>query len=185
MKSKNNVSKTCFACHSLKCFSFHHAFSLSHASENVEPFMERKDLFSYAPKLELKFNEKPILLMDIEDNLWKPIKKESITYERWLQRIKTDHSFWDVTGRLWKESDFNTCIIHRDEVCPTVLTKGAEVKYEIPIKLSKSEFVKIGSFPHDYDFWKEKPSYVIGMSVPPVMMGKIAEQIHSQWLSKL
>lgn len=160
-------------------------FFIALRKDLCESFMERKDLFTYAPRFELKFNEKPILLMDLEDNLWKPIKKDSVTYERWLQRIKTDHSFWDITWRLWKESDFNTCIVHRDEVCPTILTKWAEVKYELPIKLSNTEMIKIWSFPSDYDFWKEKTSYVIWMSVPPIMMWKIAEQIWIQWLSKL
>lgn len=160
-------------------------FFIALRKDLCEPFMERKDLFSYAPKMVLEFKEKPILLMEIEDNKWNHIKKESVTYERWLQRIKTDHTFWDVTKRLWKESDFNTYILHRDEVCPTILTKGAEVKYELPIKLSKSEVIKIGSFPCDYDFWSEKPNYVIWMSVPPIMMGKIAQQIWIQWLSKI
>lgn len=103
-----------------------------------------------------------------------------------VKRIKTDKSFGDITQRInGKGSDFNTPIIHSDEVVPTIATKGCEVKYNLPIKLSVSEYCNIGSYPQDYNFLKNKPHYIIGMSVPPLMTGKIAEQIYIQWLSKI
>ena len=42
-----------------------------------------------------------------------------------------------------------------------------------------------GSFPLDYNFLNNKPKYIIGMSVPPVMVAQIANQIYKQWLSKI
>jgi DNA (cytosine-5)-methyltransferase 1 len=30
-----------------------------------------------------------------------------------------------------------------------------------------------------------KPGYLIGMSVPPVMTAQIAKQVYEQWLSKI
>jgi DNA (cytosine-5)-methyltransferase 1 len=42
-----------------------------------------------------------------------------------------------------------------------------------------------GTYPTDYDFKGNKPQYLIGMSVPPVMTAQIATQIYEQWLSKL
>jgi DNA (cytosine-5)-methyltransferase 1 len=44
---------------------------------------------------------------------------------------------------------------------------------------------KIGTFPLDYNFIKNKPIYVIGMSVPPVMTAQIATRIYDQWLAKI
>ncbi len=38
------------------------------------------------------------------------------------------------------------------------------------------------SFPLDYDFMGANTQYVCGMSVPPIMMKRIAEQIYKQWL---
>lgn len=35
------------------------------------------------------------------------------------------------------------------------------------------------------NFQGRKPTYICGMSVPPVMMAQIATQVHKQWLSKI
>ena len=51
--------------------------------------------------------------------------------------------------------------------------------------INKNELCKVGSFPLDYEFLKNKHQYLIGMSVPPLMMARIAEQIQMQWLSKI
>lgn len=40
------------------------------------------------------------------------------------------------------------------------------------------------SFPLDYDFGSQKSSkvqYTLGMSVPPLMMAKLANRIHKEW----
>lgn len=39
-----------------------------------------------------------------------------------------------------------------------------------------------GSFPLDYDFMDIEPKYLIGMSVPPVMMANVAYEIYNQLL---
>lgn len=144
------------------------------------------DLFAQVPYLNLDFNEKGILFCEIEDNMGEEINKNSKTYERWMHRTKSDNNFGDITKRInGKASDFNTNIIHSDRIFPTVVSKGCEVKYDRPIKISKSEFCKIGSYPMDYNFLNNKPSYLIGMSVPPVMMAQISYRIYQQWLCKI
>lgn len=37
----------------------------------------------------------------------------------------------------------------------------------------------------NYNFNGNSINYIVGMSVPPIMMAKIALQIYEQWLSKL
>ena len=72
------------------------------------------------------------------------------------------------------------------EIIPNTIAAGSAIfHYEQKRKLTKKELCKIGSFPLDYDFMKNKPIYFIGMSVPPVMMAQIANQIYKQWLSKI
>ena len=51
--------------------------------------------------------------------------------------------------------------------------------------LSKSEIIKGGSFPKDYNFLNNKPGYLIGMSVPPVMTANIATEIYNQWIRNI
>ena len=149
-------------------------------------FLHQVDIFTELPKIELNFNEKKILFSELEDNLGVKLNEKNITYKRWLKRIITDKSFGDITARInGKGSDFNTNIIHSNEVFPTVVSKGCEIKYNSPIKISKSEYCKIGTYPGDYNFLTNKPAYLIGMSVPPVMTAQIASNIYEQWLSKL
>lgn len=51
--------------------------------------------------------------------------------------------------------------------------------------LSVSDICKISSFPQDYDFGTQKPEYICGMSVPPIMIAQIATQVYEQWLTKI
>jgi len=48
--------------------------------------------------------------------------------------------------------------------------------------LNTKELISGGSFPTDYNFKKVSPCYIIGMSVPPVMMAQIANRIKKEWL---
>jgi DNA (cytosine-5)-methyltransferase 1 len=50
-----------------------------------------------------------------------------------------------------------------------------------PKKIEPPHVNLLGSFPLDYKF-RSKPEYMVGMSVPPIMIYKIAQQIYKQWL---
>ncbi len=54
--------------------------------------------------------------------------------------------------------------------------------YKIKRMLNSSELKKAGTYPTDYNFKTIQPKYLIGMSVPPVMMAQISHQIYLQWL---
>ena len=47
--------------------------------------------------------------------------------------------------------------------------------------LSKQQLCQVGTFPVDYNFSNVAFKYLIGMSVPPVMVAQIATKIHEQW----
>ena len=49
----------------------------------------------------------------------------------------------------------------------------------------QQDIITIQSFPQDFNFMGINVQYVCGMSVPPVMMKKIAEQIKIQLLDKI
>jgi len=152
----------------------------------AKDFLYQKDMFTTLPKIDLFFNEKTILFKEYEDDLGAELNKETLTYHRWLQRIPTDTSFGEITLRVnKKKSDFNTKIVHSNRVFPTVVSKGCEVKYKKAIKISKLEYCKTGTYPIDYNFNNNNPSYLIGMSVPPVMTAQLSSRIYDQWLSKL
>ena len=47
--------------------------------------------------------------------------------------------------------------------------------------MNDSEIKRAGSYPQDYNFKKVQAKYLIGMSVPPVMIAQISHQIYLQW----
>ena len=48
----------------------------------------------------------------------------------------------------------------------------------------KEEIIRFQTFPEDYNFGKLNAVYVMGMSVPPFMIQRIANEIIEQWLNK-
>ena len=73
-----------------------------------------------------------------------------------------------------------------DKVCPTIVAKEENgIVYDEGRFLYKEEVVKASSFPLDFDFCGQRPQYVCGMSVPPLMMQRVATEVYNQWLSKL
>jgi DNA (cytosine-5)-methyltransferase 1 len=149
-------------------------------------FMESVDMFTELPKLKLEFNEKEILFKEFADYSGPPITEYA--KRAWDVRSEKDNNIADSKKRVlgMKVSDMNTGYVFDNKVCQTLTSKGncGSLLFSKPIRLSKQEFCNIGTFPQDYNFTCNF-GYLIGMSVPPLMTGKIAEQIHEQWLSKL
>ena len=63
-------------------------------------------------------------------------------------------------------------------------SNGNDWRYSDGMGFSKSDHILSQTFPTDYDFGNHNVKYVVGMSVPPVMMAQIAEQIKEQWLTE-
>ena len=83
-----------------------------------------------------------------------------------------------------KNADYGDSITNK--ICPTLASKEAcLIHFDQPRFLGQSEVCCILSFPQDYNFGGQSPHYVCGMSVPPVMMAQVANQIWEQWLSKI
>lgn len=151
------------------------------------PFMQYVDMFTELPKLELDFNEKEILYKDFKTGeLGKKLTKETI--EIWEQRIENDESLAYIHERISGKSKRFNAVFIKDHKTPNTIAAeddSVPIKFDVPYRISMNEVKMIGSFPLDYNFLNVKPNYLIGMSVPPLMTGKIAEQIYNQWLSKL
>ena len=134
------------------------------------------------PVLKLSFNEKPITYGEIDHYKGKSMGEDTLFKKRWDLRIKSDKRISDICKRTEnKDTSFNTYLAHKDNVFSTVTSGGDFIKHHIFEGVSNKEFMQIGSFPMDYDFKKLDPKYLIGMSVPPVMIAQIADQIYQQW----
>lgn len=151
-------------------------------------FMEYVDMFTELPKLELNFNEKEIPFKKIKEKNNSDYLVSDFYKTLWDKRKLGDSNFSDINARVRDKATtgFGTNFLYNDNVCGTLTTKkDCYCLFEEPRYTSDKETKLIGSYPLDYNFLKIKPHYLIGMSVPPLMTGKIAEQIYNQWLSKL
>lgn len=148
----------------------------------AEPFLERVSLFDELPRLKMVFNERPILFKEFADYKGTEIKGGKLRHY-WENKIPDDDGMGDTTKRLYGvEKCFNFRYDKEDMVCHTLTAKDACVCYNQPRRHSVGEVCCISSFPQDYNFGGQSPHYVCGMSVPPVMMAQVANQIWEQWL---
>lgn len=137
------------------------------------------------PKIELKFDEKPITFGEAEKECSNPIGKElSDTYREMWRHTRPGKSF---SSAHEKGSFFNSCKVSPDRVMGTITaTSGGRIThYAKPNDLSDEMLALCGSYPLDYEYLDVEPKYLIGMSVPPVMTAMVADQVYKQLLSRL
>ena len=92
----------------------------------------------------------------------------------------------DVVKRIDNRlSMFSVYLIKQNEVPPIFVRQDRSLLYDEFRSLNKSESCKISSFPIDYNFNKLNYGYLMGMSVPPLMIANIVTEIYEQWLNKL
>ena len=161
-------------------------FILNAASMGVPQIRERcfvigrrKDLD--LPQLKLDFKEPPIYFGEIIDrtdttNNLSPSEQQA--FDMWK---RGDRSLAHTNERTkGKGTGYTTAWIDEDRVCST-LTTGKHLLTSYPRSLNEKEILSIGTFPQDYDYTNEgRLRFLVGMSVPPVMIAQIAHQIAKQ-----
>lgn len=138
----------------------------------------RRDL--ELPKVNLEFNEKPINCRDAADYV---AAVDSVlsedTLDLWHKTIP-GKSFKDVHPR---GSRFNDIKVSGSRPCFTIRSSGALYHWDQPRTLNKHELLRFQTFPEDYNFCRQSPLYICGMSVPPYMTQRIASHLKSLFLS--
>ena len=139
------------------------------------------DLFGERPRLNLAFNQREIPYSEIRqeegnDAAQRLAPKALPLWEKCLpgESLAVHHP----TG-----SYFSACLTHPDRAIHTI-TSNTDSHYDHiePRYLLTKELLLGSSFPADYNFNKQRPKYVMGMSVPPLMTKGVAEAIYKQWL---
>jgi len=161
-------------------------FFIALRKDLAEPFLYQKDLFTTAPELKLKFNERHILFEEI----FKGYTDRPLTEKMrgvWEKRKEGDLSFEIInereTGR--KFLHFNHKFLHNKSVSNTITSADMCTLFDHPRYRNFDELCESGAWPKDYNFNGKKPEYLIGMSVPPLMIAQIADKIYDQWLNKI
>jgi len=159
-------------------------FFIALRNDLASNFMEQIDMFQMAPKLEFEFNEKEIFFKEVKtkenDNVF-----TDYDLSIWNKRIEGDNSFLEVLMRTEnKETNWNSKFIYDNKVCNTIASSSGSklICFSEPRSLNNTELSKIGSYPLDYNFLGMRTKYLIGMSVPPVMVAQIATEIYNQWI---
>ena len=151
-------------------------------------FIARRSDLNFPP-LKCNFDDKPITFGQVRDT--NGIGHGKLTdLDREYIRLRTDKdmTYGDINMRIkGKHTGFGTYFMYDHQVCNTIIaSNGSKMLCAAENRLlSVNEYKRCGTYPMDYDFIDANPKYVIGMSVPPVMTARIAEQIQWQWLDKL
>lgn len=137
------------------------------------------------PKLTINPTERPIPYGAIASKRAEPLNKSTKGYALMKFHMQpSDNCIGDINERLYgKHSNFNTPIFRFNKVCPTITANAAAYREDI-CYVPDIDIISASTFPQDYDFNGNPVKYVCGMSVPPLMMAHIANQIHNQWFKK-
>lgn len=135
----------------------------------------------YKP-LKLNFDHDIIPFKDVRDE--EGIELNDGMMKKLLEYAKEgDRKMSYISERLTgKKSYYSTVFIHDKQVAPTITSSGVYIRMYDKRRLTDKDFIRVQSFPEDYNFKKQNVQYVCGMSVPPNMMANVATEIYEQWL---
>lgn len=165
-------------------------FFIGLRNDLVDMVPNTRSLFETIPLLNLKFQKKHVIYKEIEEKgaLNGEYIPTASVVKHWNNTpIGSDFSEsyrkekgkrgWFGYNKLDPEKPLNTITAHSDG--------GQSFHYEICRSLTKTELIKATSFPNDFNFLDQSVKYITGMSVPPLMMANIANEIFVQWLDKI
>jgi DNA (cytosine-5)-methyltransferase 1 len=147
--------------------------------------------FNDYPLLDLVFFEDLIPFSNIRNNNLDDFTWTEHDQYVWSNKEYGDKRYADTLLRIEnRDSNFNAKYIYNDKPVPTIASSdGAKLTlFDTPRRMNTVELIHAQSFPLDYDFNTEVASnkkYLLGMSVPPVMVAQIASRIYEQWLKVL
>lgn len=141
-------------------------------------FIGKRKNLRFSPLL-LMFDQKPISFHMFKSEIGKEPTEHSM--KLLLHRKPNDRNMAEISERIiGKYSRFNAIIVHDQDIFPTIISGERCYRYSDGMECSDGDYINAGTFPQDFDFCGQKPKYVVGMSVPPVMMANVAEQIAIQ-----
>ena len=144
------------------------------------------DMFQTEPSLRLEFDEKEISYKQIEDKehcgLWEMSETVKKLYRKTNKgdNFSTAHKTGSFFGyKKLKYTDIPSTLLCQDK------NRGGDFHPDIERPLTFKEVCNISSFPVDYKV--KIPLHIYrfaGMSVPPLMTARIANEIYNQWLKE-
>lgn len=152
--------------------------------ERVFYIARRKDL--NFPRLQLHFAEEPVRFGQIADKGSKshrPLWKSLVNRLPFVIKGEPNFRWADMRYRKLKQPKafFGSTILYDEDVPRTLTASGSTIYWEEQRNINATELKRMSSFPEDYDFMGADARFVCGMSVPPLMIARIAQEINRQW----
>lgn len=143
------------------------------ARERTFFIARRRDLD--LPKLSLDFSEPPITVSTaicglMDDGTGTPLTPKALSL--W-ERTQPGTSFSKQNNGSW----FNWIRLSSAKPSATIPATCRLCHPTKPRFITFAEAKRLGSFPDDYDFMDQDGRYVVGMSVPPLMMQRVATEV--------
>ncbi|MCH4829438.1 DNA cytosine methyltransferase [Flavobacterium columnare] len=144
-------------------------------------------LFCDFPRLNMNFAREPIPFEKIRTEGLNNANWTNHDQGIWEKRVYGDRTYSSVLERTEnRSSNFNSSFIYPHKpVCTIASSEGSKLTlFDEPRRMNSIEMILSQSFPLDYDFGSDKCAkiqYVLGMSVPPIMMAHIANRIYNEW----
>lgn len=153
-------------------------FFIALRNDIAKPYVKQNGFFGYKLKLDLEFNEPPILFKEIKtDGERSPIPKSRLKHFYNAKNNTTSNSTVNSKPFGFYYKCFDNLVL------PTIVRSGTTYSIqEAPLQLSDQEIISAGTFPTDYNFMGIKPIKLVGLSVPPVMVAQISSRIYDQIL---
>lgn len=150
----------------------------------AEPFLKQVSLFDIVPELQLDFNEDQILFNKVYKNYTdRELTGAVLNVYNEAKEGETDLRY--AAERIKGKQDFfGYKLTYMNSIPLTIMGNDNVIVFGEKRYRNFDEICDCGSYPKDYNFMKNKPEYLIGMSVPPVMTAQIATEIYIQWLCK-
>ncbi len=135
------------------------------------------------PKIVLDFNEPVITVRDALEGLAEDGTGRKLSENEtglWKRTIPGT-SFSKAAGG----THFSMVRLSNNRPAATMTATCGLRHPDKPRLISFSEAIRLQTFPEDYDFGGQDARYVCGMSVPPLMMSRVASEVYRQLLAPL
>lgn len=131
-------------------------------------------------KINMCFDYDPVTYGEIKSGIGS-VAKESLWYKLLCQTIDSDRNLSDVRKRIGLSyAQFNARLCRENKVLPTIAAKLEYYDPKEKTKLSGDTLRNAQTFPQDFDFINNNANnicYFCGMSVPPIMMKRVATRL--------
>lgn len=153
--------------------------------KDIRDVLPKNDLFSNYPIIDLHFKEPAISFKEATKDFWGYERKPlTDTAAKYYFQVEEGKAFSTVHE---EKSFFNWMKVAQNKPIPTIGASNYNLMFH-PVKegsLNERELMTCGTYPQDYQNLDVELGYLIGMSVPPVMIAQIAKRLKTYIFDKL